>query len=40
MHRVLELELEQTNGHIFQQISTKSDIQIKFSNANFAFNVE
>ena len=27
------------NGdHIFQQISTKSDVHIKFSNADFVFN--
>jgi len=32
--------LSSYGDHIFQQISTKSHIQIKFSNANFVFNDE
>jgi len=29
-----------SGDHIFQQISTKSHVQIKFSNAEFVFNGE
>ena len=33
-------QLSGSGDHIFQQISTKSYVQIKFSNADFLFNGE
>jgi len=35
-----DLQFSGSGDHIFQQISTKSHLHIKFSNADFVFNGE